>query len=700
MAARVTPSQLLEIRRVKAMVAGAGTMDGSCFTGPAGPTGPTGPAGLIGNYGIPASLGYYNDTTFPQLVPYNMPTVVTWANMDPVFSQGTTGLGYGRGQFFNSSATDNILLNVTGFISFFPNTSGNRSVYARLNGVNSDLYGYTQVSAVNNSNATVVQFSFNIFIKASAGVYNYFEILATQTATPAGTSLTINNSTSRICMTRINTTMQGIQGIQGPPGITAYGGPTGPTGAPGDPGPPGNPLGNVLHVDSLLGLAQGIPNSTPYASLENAISDIRTIPLTSPQTIWLLPGTYTLTGTSIAGSGIIGNVGISIPPNCSIRGISAQTVIIEMTATTNTTMIVMGENTRIEDCTIRLLATTQCDLTAILFYGTSAFTSKIKGCIITVDNSSLTSATTDVIGILANGVTAATPLQIEQANAGSLACVEDSTINVFSNDIGTKRGIMVGGGTALNTNIMTIKNTNINLANPRSSPSGSYAAVETNSPTCKLQCYTSIISGPTQLSAYDFADVSQTYGQIVIGEGTTLVNKRARSKPFTALSNVTVLNYTAIGKISNFPVNTLGYLLPGSMMIQNYQYPPLPAAALYNFQYPTISVESSYHKITKKSILMATTVRLKTAQSTIVSPPHNQIFVTVYLDTLDITGASGSHPNPTSLFTIVVTDIEVVGEKRDTTYYLPENSQLRVSVQYMGSATNYAEDLFIQLELY
>ena len=48
MSQTLTPSQLLEIRRVKAMVAGAGqTINPECFLGPAGPTGPccTGPTG-------------------------------------------------------------------------------------------------------------------------------------------------------------------------------------------------------------------------------------------------------------------------------------------------------------------------------------------------------------------------------------------------------------------------------------------------------------------------------------------------------------------------------------------------------------------------------------------------------------------------------------------------------------------------------
>ena len=230
----MTPSQLLEIRRVRAMASSApDTPQNQCFRGEKGETGQQGPPGERGNYGVPASLGYFNDSTFPQVIPNNTASIVTWANVDLKFSQGTTGLGYSQGRFYNSSSTDDILLNVSGFISFFPNTSGNRSVYARLSGINADIYGYTQVDAVSNPGAaTVVPFSFNIFLKANVGLgtvggvtvgavtvgaYNYFEILVNQTATPAGTSLSINNSTSRICMTRINTS---IKGDTGPAGLT------------------------------------------------------------------------------------------------------------------------------------------------------------------------------------------------------------------------------------------------------------------------------------------------------------------------------------------------------------------------------------------------------------------------------------------------------------------------------------------------
>jgi hypothetical protein len=744
----MTPSQLLEIRRVRAMASSApDTPQNQCFKGEKGDTGTQGPPGEKGNYGVPASLGYFNDSTFPQIISNSistnaniMGTVVTWANVDLKFSQGTTGLGYSQGRFYNSSSTDDILLNVSGFISFFPNTSGTRSVYARLSGVNSDIYGYTQVDAVNTPGAaTVVPFSFNIFLKANVGLgtisgvtvggvtvgaYNYFEILVIQTATPAGTSLSINNSTSRISMTRINTS---IKGDTGPAGLTAAqinaqitsaitnqgitsivsGLLTSSTFSP-------KTFGNVLIVDNLFGTTGNV-NSLyqTYLTIESAIASIGGL---SNKTIWLLPGTYILSGNTVTNPAVTGNVGITIPNNCSIRGMSAQTVKIQMSVSTNTTMILMGENTRIEDCTIELISSTTCDLTGILFYGTSAFTSQIKGCIITIYNYNIATST-NVTGVLANGIGATnTPtisLALEQANGGSLSCVEDSTIQIISNYNGLKRGIVVGGGSSITTNMVNIRNTNIFLKNPATSPGGSYCAIENNSPTSKIQCFNCVICGPTTASTDDFSDISQTAGEIVIGEGTTLVNKRSRlttpsalsgSYPFKLLTNTTTLFYAALGNINDFPVNTNGYLVPGTMMIQNYPYPAPPTSAVYNFQYPSTNIPSTCYIIPKKSILMSTRVRLGKQQSTMPSsttPPAFQLFVTIHNDRTPVTGLN---PTTRQLFTIILTHTDTQQTYPNSVtpevFVLEEGSQLRVSMSYTGGTANAGEDLYVQLELY
>lgn len=505
----------------------------------------------------------------------------------------------------------------------------------------------------------------------------------------------------------------GLKGDKGDTGLKGDKGDKGEQGIPGPQGLPGIPLGNVILVD----LSTSTTLTTAYNTINAAVSAITTSSLTN-QTIWLLPGIH-----------IIQN-GISIPNGCSIRGVSAQTVVIRMqNIVADTTMILMGENTTIEDCTIEMTSSFICNLTGILFFGTSAFTSKIKGCNIYINNFTITGAATNVIGVLANGhgVANTNLALIEAANSGSLACIENSTIQIISNYMGIKRGVVVGGGLTTNTNIPTntnilaIKNTSIFIKNPTISPGGgSWCAVENNSATSKVRCFTSILSGPVTASTDDYSDISQTLGEIAIGEGTTIMNKRVRLKPsssllcypFKNLTNITPLFYAALGKLNNFVIgtgsaNTTGYLLPGTSMIQNYTYPPSPSVATYNFQYPipTTKVQSTYYTITKRSILMSATVRLGKQQSTVTAIPMvNRVFVTVYYDKANepVTGSGTSKPNPTSLFLIILNDIdkEVSYDSNLGVFFLEEGGQLRVSMSYSGGTGNAAEDLYVQLNLY
>jgi hypothetical protein len=65
MSQTLSESQLIEIRRVKAMVAGAGnTINPQCFLGPTGPPGPTGPSFTFVFNGGGASNDYTSGPSF------------------------------------------------------------------------------------------------------------------------------------------------------------------------------------------------------------------------------------------------------------------------------------------------------------------------------------------------------------------------------------------------------------------------------------------------------------------------------------------------------------------------------------------------------------------------------------------------------------------------------------------------------------
>ena len=256
-------------------------------------------------------------------------------------------------------------------------------------------------------------------------------------------------------------------------------------------------FGKVAVVDSvngndLTGAINGLPFATPQAAIA-AIGALTGI------TVWVLPGTYNLTA------------GITIPANCSIRGLSLQTVTLQMLGVTSaTTLVTMGENTRIEDCTLKLTSSAAVDLTGIRLPGTTSVTSKVRTCVLTVDNSGvLTAATTNVYGVLSDGTGTA------DARTFSFNCLKGSTINVFSNGAGLAVGIYQPSG---NANQLSTRDLNVYVAQPTDTAStGIYAGVYTNNAGSQIQMRATSVSGAP------YVDTSlSTPVRIMVRTNTTL----------------------------------------------------------------------------------------------------------------------------------------------------------------------------------
>ena len=272
MSSGLRPSDLLEIRRIKAMVSGsAGTIDSSCFQGPIGPTGATGVAGATGNYGIPSSLGYNNTAALGdvQTIQHGIETTVYWKNLDTLFSQGNTYLTYSdvSGFFQNVDPVRSNLLNVNGYVSFNLNNIGTRSVYGQLTSLSVvKRYGHSQIPST--ADASIIPFTFNVYMPP----LSFFQIIVKQNS---GVPLNINTYTSAINIVRIDTTMLGERGPTGPTGDLGPTGPigpigvtgAGPTGATGPTGttifsgsgPPSPTFGNVgdFYIDVTTGILYG-----------------------------------------------------------------------------------------------------------------------------------------------------------------------------------------------------------------------------------------------------------------------------------------------------------------------------------------------------------------------------------------------------------------------------------------------------------
>jgi hypothetical protein len=240
-------------------------------------------------------------------------------------------------------------------------------------------------------------------------------------------------------------------------------------------------FGNVLVVDTVNGNdSSGAVDGIPFKTIGAAITFINTYSLTGV-TVWIMPGTYNLSS------------GITIPSTCAIRGMNTQTAVIQWVAgtTSNPTLLTMGENTRIEDVTLKLTSTaTSGVVTGVNFPGTTSKTAKIRTCVITVDNSSVAASATgpDTYGVLSNGNAA------PSASTFSFNAIKGSTINVLSNGAGQKIGLYMPSGSS---NQFSTRDTNIYVAAPPDTSSiGFYCGVHTEDLVSQIQVRSTSIAGP------------------------------------------------------------------------------------------------------------------------------------------------------------------------------------------------------------
>lgn len=429
----------------------------------------------------------------------------------------------------------------------------------------------------------------------------------------------------------------GLVGSQGPQG------PVGPQGPPGTFG-----LGNTAVVDAVYGNdSTASVGGLSYRTVQAAVAAV-----SAGQTVWILPGTYTLTS------------GITLTNGTSIRGLSLQTVTLQMNVTTSTTMITMGEDCRVEDITINLTCTGSNDnviLKGIVFGGTSSQTSKLRTSVVNVRNSIISKTlTSTVTGVEFSGTGTL------NSSTFSFNSLKGSTINVYSNGAGNKRGILVS-----NSNQASTRDLNIYVAAPPDTDStGSYVGVETNDTigpnigSIQMRSTTSGVVLPSAGQTYTASDIVQTTpatisnptylasAGIQVGPGTDLVTKSAGSKGFSTYVYPTIVYYGLKGNITSGPSG--GYLWPGTQTVSAGQYPdPGIPAAYFRAQQPTLisGLSASLNRAPGASSGVANTVTLA-----IYYTPANSISNTAAVYTGSITGTTltVSPPDPSYYGAIAV----------------------------------------------
>ena len=425
-------------------------------------------------------------------------------------------------------------------------------------------------------------------------------------------------------------------------------------------------LGNTLTVDQFNGNdATAAPSGLPYKTVNAAVSAVLT-----GDTIWVLPGTYDLSASLV------------LPNNISIRGMSLQTTIIQMlNVTSNTTLITMGENTRVEDLTLKLTSQGHYNLTGIEFGGTTTVTGKLRTCILTVDNSNApyNSGTSEVTAILASGTGT---LGIATFSFNSL---KGSTLNVYSNGAGKKRGILVTG-----QNVISTRDINIYVAAPANIAStGSYIGVETNNTDNlgSIQLRTTTVGTVSTLlgGAYTSSDIMQTTpGTIIdptylasagiqVGPGVDLVTKTAGNRGFSTWNYPVTIYYGLKGDIKSGTSG--GYLWPGTQAV---------SAGVF----PDPGVNPAYYRVQQPTIISGLSVGLNSNAGT-----GNSVTILI-----QYTPYGGTIAN--TLFTVTLGATDLFKNFYDSSIRLNTGDKIHLQLSYTGANANTAHDLTVQVDTF
>jgi hypothetical protein len=417
-------------------------------------------------------------------------------------------------------------------------------------------------------------------------------------------------------------------------------------------------MGNTIVVDQVYGNdATGAVGGLPFLTVNAAVTyltNLATVP-SGGITIWILPGSYTLSS------------GIVMRASCALRGLSTQTTRISWAASapgSTATLLTMAENSRVEDVTLTLTSTNATtNLVGVNTPGTSSTTSKLRTCVLTVNNSTLAVGTsTNVYGVYDDGNGVLGPASF------SFNFTRGVTINVFSNGGGTKRGIAVATADAI-----TFRDTNIYVAAPVDSGStGSYVGVETLNNDSDAEFRTCSISGPSSAGGYTGSDILQTTPGtgfidkgIQLGPGCDLIHKTAGGKPFTTYVTPTTIIYGLQGNVND----AIRYYWPG---VQN-----------------TADSTQVFYRFQQKSIVQGLSITLRVAPGGL-----NAVVVTVLKSSTGVVGSGVA-----TVMTATISGTNTFASQYSVSVDFAQGEYLAVRTDGVPAAGS-AADLVIELDLF
>lgn len=311
-------------------------------------------------------------------------------------------------------------------------------------------------------------------------------------------------------------------------------------------------VGHVLSVDTVNG-SDDVAASRPYTYPFQTISAALALAL-SGDTVYVYPGTY--------------NETLTIPTGVALRGINVHTVIIQkLNVTTNTTLVSVNGNCRIEDVTMTLTsATNGVTLKGIDLLNDSAKTCKIRTSVVNV--TSTASGATSVYSIYSAGTS---DTSLSSANTFR-AC----TINArVAGTGGICRAVYVVG-----PNRVSCRDVNIFATDTVFPSSENIIGCETAHTSAYLELKTSSVYGAK-------ADISQTHGSILVANGCDLINNNANGYGFLVTSSPNFMTMGAVGNFKSNVLTPLGYLMPGTISTST-----VPSDIVHIPFYETVMVRS------------------------------------------------------------------------------------------------------------
>lgn len=289
----------------------------------------------------------------------------------------------------------------------------------------------------------------------------------------------------------------------------------------GERGPAGLPSlqGRLLRVDQLYGndVSGALSKYTnPFQTIAGALSNVA-----AGEVVEILPGTY--------------NETVVVPANVSLQGVGAQAVILQrLNCTSNTTLLTMGSNSRVENFTANLSSSSNVNLIGVDFPDGTVPTAKLRNSIWTVTSTATGSNT--ILGCRSAGTSATT--------FASANMIQRSTLNVISSGGGPTRGILVSG-----SNRFSVRDIVIYARGDGTDIVG----VETTNAGAFFDCKTTTINGKTH-------DINRSAGTLQLGF-TDLVNNNANGNSFSVSTEPSHIYYGVIGNIGN----ATHFLSPGTI---------------------------------------------------------------------------------------------------------------------------------------